>query len=62
MDFILLVMIIDLNYNYNFSLYLFLLLYMKNLFKFLLLSFNDIKIDWPESTIININKINNGKK
>tara|TARA_B100000989_G_C19443826_1_gene428567 strand:+ start:127 stop:984 length:858 start_codon:yes stop_codon:yes gene_type:complete len=61
-DFILLVMIIDLNYNYNFSLYLFLLLYMKNLFKFLLLSFNDIKIDWPESAIININKINNGKK
>jgi hypothetical protein len=61
-DFILLVMIIDINFNYNFSLYLFLLVYMKNLFKFLLLSFNDVKLDWPKSIIINIKKINHDKK
>jgi hypothetical protein len=61
-DFILLVMIIDINFNYVFSLYLFLLVYMKNLLKFLFLSFNDIKLDWPQSTIINIKKINHGKK
>jgi len=61
-DLILLVMIIDINFNSNFSLYFFLLVYMKNLSKFLLLSFNDIRLDWPESAIINIMKINNDKK
>ena len=61
-DFIILVMIIDINFNYNFSLYLFLLVYMKNLFKFLLLSFNDVKSNWPDATIIDIKKINYDKK
>ena len=61
-DFILLIMIVDINFNYNFSLYLFLLVYMKNLFKFLILSFNDIKLNWPKSTIIDIKKINYDKK
>ncbi len=61
-DFILLVMIIDINFNYNFSLYLFLLVYMKNLFRFLLIFFNGVKSNWPESTVIDIKKINYDKK
>lgn len=61
-DFILLVMIIDINFNYNFSLYLFLLVYMKNLFRFLLIFFNSVKSNWPESTVIDIKKINYDKK
>ena len=61
-DFILLVMIIDINFNSEFSFYLFLILYMKNLFRFILLFFNGVKSNWAESALIDIKKINYEKK
>jgi hypothetical protein len=35
---------------------------MKNLFRFLLIFFNSVKSNWPESTVIDIKKINYDKK
>ena len=61
-DFILLVMIIDICFNNEFSFYLFLILYIKNLFRFILLFFNGVNSNWPESALIDIKKINYGKK
>ena len=61
-DLILLIMIIDINFNFNFSLYIFLILYMKNLFRFILLFYNGVKSNWPEKILIDIKKANYGKK
>ncbi len=61
-DFILLVMIIDINLKSNFSFYLFLLLYTKNIFRFFLLFLKGINSNWAESAVIDIKKINHGKK
>ncbi len=61
-DFILFSMIIDIYLNYNFSFYLFLVWYTKHLFRFFLLTYSGIKSNWDERVIIEIKKINNGKK
>ena len=55
-------MIIDIYFNNEFSFYLFLILYIKNLFRFILLFFNGVNSNWPESSLIDIKKINYGKK
>jgi len=60
-DFILLIMIIDINFNFIFSLYIFLILYIKNLFRFILLFYNGVKSNWPEKILIDIKKTNYGK-
>ena len=61
-DFILFTMIIDIYLNYNFSFYLFLIWYIKHLFRFFLLTYSGINSAWDERAIIEIKKINNGKK